>query len=270
RRGFFPWLTSKGTRLLPYSSPPSFLRLRIPVSFNSSSPSMTMKMEESTVTEDSDDQSSVKSDDQSSLKSDDSSGSNRVKFLYSYGGRILPRPGDAKLRYAGGETRVMAANRNITFADLMAKITEALGSSPVLKCQLPTEDLDALISIKSDEDLENVLEEYDRLRATQGSSKVRAFLFLKPRSPPATDSAARSAPSEALRSEKLSSFLPPNPNPSSAPVQRPAGRPPRSPAARPDTQPGSPVRENGFVVFWSLQYENGRIHISFTIRLRGI
>jgi len=69
--------------------------------------------EPTTITEESDDQSSVKSDDSCG------SSSNRVKFLCSYGGRILPRPGDGKLRYAGGDTRVVAASRSISFAGLL-------------------------------------------------------------------------------------------------------------------------------------------------------
>ncbi|GLJ32068.1 hypothetical protein SUGI_0645780 [Cryptomeria japonica] len=117
-------------------------------------------------------------DNQSSIRTAD-----RIKFLYSYGGRIVPRHGDWKLRYVGGDTRVMAADRNITFADLMAKMAEVLGSSPVLKCQLPNQDPDALVSIKSDEDLHNILEEYNRQGIKQGSSKVRAFLFPRTRNP---------------------------------------------------------------------------------------
>lgn len=117
------------------------------------------------------------SDDQSSVKSDESCGSNRVKFLCSYGGRILPRPGDGKLRYTGGDTRVVAASRSISFADLIAKMSNVFGFAVLLKCQLPTEDLDALVSVKSDEDLENMLEEYDMIGAREGFSKVRVFLF---------------------------------------------------------------------------------------------
>jgi len=131
-----------------------------------------VRMEEpTTITEESDDQSSVKSDDSCG------SSSNRVKFLCSYGGRILPRPGDGKLRYAGGDTRVVAASRSISFADLIAKMSKVFESAVLLKCQLPSEDLDALVSVKSDEDLENTLEEYDRVGAREGLSKVRAFLF---------------------------------------------------------------------------------------------
>jgi len=120
------------------------------------------------------------SDDQSSVKSDESCGSNRVKFLCRYGGRILPRPGDGKLRYAGGGTRVLAVSRSIAFADLIAKMSKVYNSAVLLKCQLPGEDLDALVSVKSDEDLANMLEEYDKVGAREGLCKVRAFLFLLP------------------------------------------------------------------------------------------
>lgn len=40
----------------------------------------------------------------------------KIKFLYSYGGKILPRPTDGKLLYAGGLTRVLSVDRSITFA----------------------------------------------------------------------------------------------------------------------------------------------------------
>lgn len=39
-----------------------------------------------------------------------------IKFLCSYGGKILPRYPDGKLRYLGGETRVIAVHRSISFA----------------------------------------------------------------------------------------------------------------------------------------------------------
>ena len=38
-----------------------------------------------------------------------------VKFLYSYGGKILPRYSDGKLRYVGGFTRVLSVDRFISF-----------------------------------------------------------------------------------------------------------------------------------------------------------
>jgi hypothetical protein len=44
-----------------------------------------------------------------------------LKFLCSYGGRILPRSTDGKLRYVGGHTRVLSVDRSISFS----------GSSPL-------------------------------------------------------------------------------------------------------------------------------------------
>ncbi|XP_038893337.1 uncharacterized protein LOC120082160 isoform X1 [Benincasa hispida] len=50
-----------------------------------------------------------------------------IKFLCSYGGKILPRYPDGKLRYIGGETRVLAVDRSIPFSD------DCIGSNSTLK-----------------------------------------------------------------------------------------------------------------------------------------
>lgn len=101
-----------------------------------------------------------------------------IKFLYSYGGKILPRRSDGKLRYVGGMIRVLSVDRSISFAELMVKFGEQCRSSMSLKCKLPNEDLDVLISITSDEDLKNLIDEYDRFSAsTHKDSKITAILF---------------------------------------------------------------------------------------------
>lgn len=100
-----------------------------------------------------------------------------LKFLCSYGGKIIPRQTDGKLRYYGGETRVLSVDRSISFAELLVKLGEMCGSSMSLRCQLPNEDLDALVSITSDEDLANLIEEHDRASTISSSLKIRAFLF---------------------------------------------------------------------------------------------
>lgn len=41
---------------------------------------------------------------------------NTIKFLCSYGGKILPRSTDGKLRYVGGHTRLLSVGRSISFA----------------------------------------------------------------------------------------------------------------------------------------------------------
>ncbi|KAJ8640063.1 hypothetical protein MRB53_016757 [Persea americana] len=100
-----------------------------------------------------------------------------IKFLCSYGGKILPRYPDGKLRYVGGETRVLAVDRSVPFSDLLLKLGELYGSAVSLRCQLPTEDLDALVSITCDEDLINLVEEYDRANRDRADPlKIRAFL----------------------------------------------------------------------------------------------
>ncbi|KAF7127019.1 hypothetical protein RHSIM_Rhsim11G0055400 [Rhododendron simsii] len=113
----------------------------------------------------------------------------KIKFLYSYGGKILPRCTDGKLRYAGGHTRVLSADRSITFAELMVRFVELCGSSMILKCKLPTEDLDVLVTITCDEDLATIVREYDRFSSsTHKDLKITAVLFpresLKTISPP--------------------------------------------------------------------------------------
>ncbi|EEF51930.1 uncharacterized protein LOC8278294 [Ricinus communis] len=117
----------------------------------------------------------------------DSSESKRstLKFLCSYGGKIVPRSIDGSLRYVGGLTRVLAVDRSISFAELMVKLGEFCGYSVELRCQLPNGDLETLISIKSEEELRFLIEEYNR---NCRGSKIRAVLTppksLKTISPP--------------------------------------------------------------------------------------
>lgn len=60
-------------------------------------------------------------------------------------------------------------------AELMVKLAEFCGHSVTLRCQLPDGDLETLISIKSEEDLANLIEEYDRVFSS-GPYKIRAIL----------------------------------------------------------------------------------------------
>ncbi|KAI4311375.1 hypothetical protein MLD38_036278 [Melastoma candidum] len=102
--------------------------------------------------------------------------SSKLKFLCSYGGRILPRPCDGRLRYVGGETRIISIRSNVSWDELVRK-TSAIWSQPhTIKYQLPGEDLDALISVCSDEDLQNMIEEYLELERIGNSQKLRIFL----------------------------------------------------------------------------------------------
>ncbi|KAG2321615.1 hypothetical protein Bca52824_014828 [Brassica carinata] len=91
-----------------------------------------------------------------------------------------PRYPDNKLRYHGGHTRVLSVQRSISFAELAVKLGEVCGMKvSSLRCQLPADDLDALVTVSSDEDLANLMEEYD-LAATA----LKIHVFLSPRFQP--------------------------------------------------------------------------------------
>lgn len=73
----------------------------------------------------------------------------------------------------------------------MVKLGEFCGFSVNLKCPLPGGDLETLISITSDEDLANLIEEYYRASASSSLPlKIRAILtqskYLKSISPPSS------------------------------------------------------------------------------------
>ncbi|KAM3285976.1 hypothetical protein P3S67_024775 [Capsicum chacoense] len=137
----------------------------------------------------------------------------KVRLLCSYGGHIVQRPHDKTLCYAGGDNRVVAVDRRTTVASLsafMAHLSRTLyGNRPFyLKYQLPNEELDSLISVTTDEDLQNMLEEHDRTIAMSAltSSRIRLFLFpVKPESLGSAllDSKADSWFSDALNNTRL-------------------------------------------------------------------
>ncbi|XP_030542244.1 uncharacterized protein LOC115749528 [Rhodamnia argentea] len=138
---------------------------------------------------------------------DSSKMSSALKFLCSYGGKIVLRKSDGELRYVGGFTRILSVDRSISYAELMVKLMEFCGFSVALRCMLPDGDLETLISVKSDEDLANLIAEYDRASLTSASpKKIRAVLSppesLKVVSPAASstssiDLSARNSPTHA-------------------------------------------------------------------------
>ncbi|KAL3629705.1 hypothetical protein CASFOL_026927 [Castilleja foliolosa] len=102
----------------------------------------------------------------------------RVKFLCSFSGSILPRPQDGKLRYVGGETRILSVPHDVTYDELMSNTRELFEGVTVLKYQQPDEDLDALVSVVNDDDVMNMMEEYDKLGSSGDSfTRLRLFLF---------------------------------------------------------------------------------------------
>ncbi|KAL3828125.1 hypothetical protein ACJIZ3_016927 [Penstemon smallii] len=113
----------------------------------------------------------------SALGISDGSQSGKIKFLCSFGGKILPRPSDGKLRYVGGETRIISIQKNLSWEELVNKTMGICNQPHSIKYQLPGEDLDALISVSSDEDLQNMIDEYYGVEKPEGSQRLRIFLI---------------------------------------------------------------------------------------------
>ncbi|KAK4792203.1 hypothetical protein SAY86_022638 [Trapa natans] len=112
----------------------------------------------------------------------------KLRLMCSYGGHIVPRPHDKSLCYVGGDTRIVVVERHVTSLHaLSAHLSKTLlhGRPFILKYQLPNEDLDSLITVSTDEDLENMIDEHDRTVSIPAlkPSRLRIFLFpLKPES----------------------------------------------------------------------------------------
>ncbi|KAK4431815.1 Serine/threonine-protein kinase CTR1 [Sesamum alatum] len=119
------------------------------------------------------------SDQASDEGGDDSVSGRKVKFLCSFGGKILPRLSDGALRYVAGQTRIISVRRDVTFGEFTQKMRDTYVQNVVIKYQLPDEDLDALVSVSCPDDLENMMDEYERLtgKSSDGSAKLRIFLF---------------------------------------------------------------------------------------------
>ncbi|XP_045820290.1 uncharacterized protein LOC123913555 [Trifolium pratense] len=103
----------------------------------------------------------------------------KLRLLCSYGGHIMPR--DNSLYYVGGDTRIVAMDRHSSLTHLCSHLSRNLlhgRRSFTLKYHLPDEDLDNLITVSTDEDLQNMIEEYDRLSSNPSPSPSRLRLFL--------------------------------------------------------------------------------------------
>ncbi|XVE54377.1 hypothetical protein DITRI_Ditri03aG0075800 [Diplodiscus trichospermus] len=105
----------------------------------------------------------------------------KLKLFCSFNGAFHPRPPSGKLRYIGGETRVISVDRNIGFLKLRAKIAYLCPKvlSFWLKYQVVVADVDFdvdLVVIESDEDVKCMVEEYDNL--VLSGKRARLWVFV--------------------------------------------------------------------------------------------
>lgn len=112
--------------------------------------------------------------------------SQKVKLMCSYGGKIQLRPHDHQLSYVGGDTKILTVDRNVKFSDVAAKVNGLCNCNAeiTIKYQLPDEDLDALVSLIDDDDVEQMMVEYDRMqKVSTKPARLRLFLFYPIRLP---------------------------------------------------------------------------------------
>ncbi|KAF5951192.1 hypothetical protein HYC85_009136 [Camellia sinensis] len=159
----------------------------------------------------------------------------KVKFMCSYGGKIHPRSHDNLLSYIGGETKILAVDRNIKFAGLIGKLSVLCDADVCFKYQLPGEDLDALISVTNDDDLEHMMHEYDRLfRASSKPARLRLFLFADEESAAASQGSFGSSEGKSDRERFVDAL-------NSGPIQAPPPPPPSTVAPPPMAPPPNNV-----------------------------
>ncbi|KAJ9140942.1 hypothetical protein P3X46_031531 [Hevea brasiliensis] len=123
------------------------------------------------------------------------SSSRSIKLICSFNGAFHFRPPSNKLRYIGGETRIISVDRKIGFFKLLNKMSDLCPKlrSFSLKYQLPMygsesgsrrardpeSDLETgvpLVSIASDEDVRCMIEEYDKLELCGKHARLWVFV----------------------------------------------------------------------------------------------
>ncbi|GAY38585.1 hypothetical protein CUMW_037780 [Citrus unshiu] len=106
-----------------------------------------------------------------------------VRFMCYFGGEIRVGPNDNKLRYVGGDTHIIT----LALHTKPLRLTGVAESDISVKYQLPNGEL---ISVTSDEDVENMMAEYDRILGSalqddvqdltsSAAGTIRLFLFNK-------------------------------------------------------------------------------------------
>ncbi|KAA8535370.1 hypothetical protein F0562_030373 [Nyssa sinensis] len=79
-----------------------------------------------------------------------------MRLMCSSGGKILSNSDDNQLHYVGGDTRIVDVYRLICISTLLRGLSSIFDTSNfVIKYKLPNEDFDALITVTTDEDIDD-------------------------------------------------------------------------------------------------------------------
>ncbi|KAM1201443.1 hypothetical protein EV1_017479 [Malus domestica] len=108
----------------------------------------------------------------------------KLKLVCCFNGAFHPRPPSGKLRYVGGEARIVSVDRNIGFSKLRSKILDlcpSINPTFTLKYQLPgsgsgSDSAAPLALIASDDDVRCMIEEYDKLELYGKSPRLWVFV----------------------------------------------------------------------------------------------
>ncbi|KAJ0090397.1 hypothetical protein Patl1_13132 [Pistacia atlantica] len=111
----------------------------------------------------------------------------KLKLVCSFNGEFHIRPLSNKLRYIGGEARIVSVDRNISFSKLRLKISDICPNirSFTLRYQLPltgrsrkdneADDEMPLVLIASDDDVKCMVDEYDKLELNGKHGRLWVF-----------------------------------------------------------------------------------------------
>ncbi|KAK3284669.1 hypothetical protein CYMTET_7689 [Cymbomonas tetramitiformis] len=100
----------------------------------------------------------------------------KVKFICSYGG-FFKQGVHGSTRYQGGDHKLVSIRRDISYAELVHRFTEEYDKDISIKYMLPGET-EQLVSVTTEEDLKNMLEEHDDLQAVKGrNDRLHVYLF---------------------------------------------------------------------------------------------
>ncbi|KAK9829327.1 hypothetical protein WJX72_005201 [[Myrmecia] bisecta] len=106
----------------------------------------------------------------------------KVRLRISFGGKFVQGP-DGKFAYKNGESHVDSVPTHWKYAELMHRLCEKVNGGVSLKWQQPGDDLapDDLISVKDDDDVQEMFDEYWRSLRLPGtpvkSFRIRVYLF---------------------------------------------------------------------------------------------
>ena len=101
----------------------------------------------------------------------------KVKAMVFSGGFLVDR-GTGK-EYLGGETRIVSIPRDATFAELQTKIVEGEEPTKRSNVQIMYQDGNHVISVKSDDDVETMMEEWETVHAVDTRKKLKIYVVEK-------------------------------------------------------------------------------------------